>query len=248
MKLIFITVLLFSWLPLGAQEEAKEVKRTCRILFLNKPADAPNEAYLFDGETSHKVLLPSMNFSQLVELPSGPTEGGMFTIGLSPIEVKSVEEFPPGAPKVTLPNTSTDIYLLLASDPDNKVLPVKIQPLNVDDAELKQGETLWINLTRHNVAARLGEERLFIPPMKQTVSPPPLKESGYYRVQFIYQADGQGEFLPIMRKSWWFDATSKNLGFIINSDARLPKIFTFRDRRQPSIKNSGKKASDQNEI
>jgi len=246
MKLLLIPLLLFSYLPLSAQQDKGEVKRSCRILFLNKPADAPQEAYLYDGKTSHKVLLPSRNFSQVVELPSGALPDGKFTIGLSPTEVNEPEEFPSGAPRVTLPATATDIYLLLASDPTNNVLPVIIRPLNVDDSKLKPGETLWINLTKHKIAAKLGESQFFIEPRKQTVGPPPLKESGYYKAQFIYQREGKGDFLPIMRKSWWFDATSKNLGFVISSGARLPKIFTFRDRRS-SDDSSAENESDEAE-
>lgn len=231
MRLLLIPLLLFTYLPLSAQQESREVKRSCRIIFPNKPADAPQEAYLYDGEASHKVLLPSRNFSQVVELPSGALPDGKLTIGLSPTEVNEPEEFPIGAPRVTLPATATDVYLLLASDPSSNVLPVRILPLNVDDSKLKPGETLWINLTKHKIAAKLGESQFFIEPMKQTVGPPPLDESGYYKAQFIYQREGKGDFLPIMRKSWWFDATSKNLGFVISSQGRLPKIFTFRDRR-----------------
>lgn len=248
MKHFLILLLLFAYLPLSAQQQAKDIKRSCRVLFLNKPADAPGEAYLFDGKNSHKISLSSMNFSKVVELPRGALPDGTLTIGLTSEKVNSPEEFPRGAPSVTLPATATDIYLLLASDPSNSVFPIAIRPLNVDDSKLKAGETLWINLTKHKVAAKLGESQFFIDPMKQTVGPPPLEESGYYKAQFIYQREGKGDFLPIMRKSWWFDATSKNLGFVISSGARLPKIFTFRDRRSPESESDEGETDEPQEI
>lgn len=77
----------------------------------------------------------------------------------------------------------------------------------------------------------MGEERIVIPPSKISISSPPLKDSGYFLAEFAYQKHSEGPFLPVMRKSWWFDATSKNLGFIVDTGARMPKIFTVRDRR-----------------
>lgn len=228
MKYILIPLLIcFSLSLSGQQEESTEQVRYCRVLFLNKPADAPDYAFIFDGkDTSHKVGLSSMNFSRVVELPGGP-----LTIGLSAEEVVVPEEFPKGAPKLKIPEGVNDIYLLLTSDPSNQALPVRIRPLNVDDSKLQAGETLWINLSPHNVAAQFGEKQVMIPAMKQTVSPPPLENSGYYLAKFIYQKNGEGRYWPVMKKSWWFDASSKRLGFILDTGGRLPKIFSFRDSR-----------------
>jgi hypothetical protein len=68
--------------------------------------------------------------------------------------------------------------------------------------------------------------------MKRAKSNAPLKKGGYYKVQFTYQPNAKGDFLPIMRKSWWCDPNSKNLGFIVETDARLPKIYSIRDHRE----------------
>ena len=216
--------MLLASLTVGAQE--KEKKRTCRILYVERPGDAPTEAYLFDGKKSHKVLLPSLNFSEVIELPMGD-----ITVGLSPNSVDAAEAFPEGAPTAKIPEQITDLYLLLSGDPENKVLPIKIKTLNIDNKNLKPGHTLWINLSTHKIAARMGKEEVIIPPKKITISPPPLTTSGYFLAQFLYQRDSKDKFLPIMKKSWWFDATSKNLGFIVDTGARMPKIFTLRDRR-----------------
>lgn len=224
MKCLILACLFIMNFSVYAQEVAKN--RTCRILFLERHGEAPTEAYLFDGEKSHKVLLPSLNFSEVVELPVGD-----ITIGMSPESIDSPEDFPRDAPTAKIPAQQNDIYLLLFSDPGNKILPVRIQPINIGKGNLEPGQTLWINYTQHRIAAKLGTEELLIPAMGKAVSPPPLATSGYFLAQFLYQPDATGDFSPIMRKSWWFDAKSKNLGFIINTGGRLPKIFTFRDRR-----------------
>ncbi len=210
--------------PLFAEEPAKKV-RTCRILYMERPVDAPSEAYMFDGEKSQKVSLPSLNFSPVIQLPLGK-----LTIGMTPQAITVPEEFPEGAPTVTIPATHTDIYLLVTSDPDNQVMPIRLVPISISD-KLQPGETLWINLTPHRIAAKLGNRTFEIPPQKQTLGPPPLSNSGYYSADFRYQRNSNGKYLPIMHKSWWFDDTSRNLGFIIGTQAKLPKIFSIRDRR-----------------
>jgi hypothetical protein len=169
-----------------------------------------------------------MNFSEVIMLPEGA-----LTLGMTPKPLSAPENFPSGAPTVKIPATITDVYLVLVSDAENKVLPIRMLPLDASAGQLKPGQTLWINLTKHSFAGRLGNETLTLPAGGKVVGMPPRSTSGYYKAQFLYQPDGQKEFMPVMQKSWWFDANSKNLGFIIQSGGRLPKIFTFRDHRDP---------------
>jgi len=225
MKYLSLLCLLLAPLSLSA-EEKEEKKRTCRIIYLMRGADDPTEAYLFDGKMSHKMQLPKLNFSEIIELPAGN-----ITVGMSHDSVDEGEEFPDGAPTVAIPEQVTDVYLLLHKDAKNKVFPIKMRTLNIDDKNLKPGQTLWINLSNHTVASQMGEERTVIFPSKISISSPPLKQSGYFMAEFAYQRNSEGPFLPVIRKSWWFDATSKNLGFIVDTGARMPKIFTVRDYR-----------------
>lgn len=231
MKWLITSCLVLSSLQLFAQQTA--TKRTCRILFLEKPRGAPSEAYLFNGSESIKVRLPSMNLGQVIELPAGPLK-----IGMTAQPVSSPDLFPQGAPTTTLPEQFNDIYLLVVNDKENKEFPVRLQSINIGNDRLKAGQTLWINFTKHRIAAKLGNQELLIAPMKRSVSKPPLPASGYFKAHFLYQPQGADEFYPIMKKSWWFDATAKNLGFIIGTDARLPKIFMLRDRRDAESKKS----------
>jgi hypothetical protein len=169
-----------------------------------------------------------MNFSEVIMLPEGP-----LTIGMTPGPVSNPETFPTDAPSIQIPAATIDLYIVLANDPKNKVLPIRMLPLDVSGNQLKPGQTLWVNLTTHQIAGKLGNENLSVPPRGKVVGKAPLAASGYYKAAFLYKPDGEKEYLPVMQKSWWFDANSKNLGFIIQSGARLPKIFTFRDHRDP---------------
>jgi len=226
MNKIFFLLVAISCLPVVAQQDSKEAKRICRALFPNKPGDAPNTVFLFDGKTSHKIYLSGKAFSSPVELPPGA-----ITVFFSLSEILLPEELKPGLPSMTIPARVTDLYLLASSDPGNKLLPLRFNPINVNDERLKPGEILWLNLSKHNVNAKLGNHQFIIPPMKQAISPPPREGDGYYPAKFIYQQNGAGKFHKALNKTWRFQENSKSLGFIIDSGGRRPEIFTIRDRR-----------------
>jgi len=227
-SILFICLLIFP-LPLSAQgsDPEKKPKRTCRIIYTNKPVGAPGDAYLFDGVKSQKVLLPTMNLSEVIELPLGD-----ISLGLVDREIYDPELFPKGAPSVKIPESYKDIYLFLSADSENKELPIKIKVINVEKDKLRIGHTLWVNMSDHNIGATLGSQKVLLPAQKMTISAPPMDKSGFYAAQFKYQENGQGDFRPVMNKSWWHDDTSRHIGFIFDTGAKMPKIFTIRDRRR----------------
>ena len=230
MKFLVASLTFLSLLPSSAQTKEQSKEKSCRVIYLQRPQDAPTGAYLFDGAVSHKVELPGMNFSEVVNLPAGD-----ITLGMTPGPVDAPENFPKGAPMVKVPAHVMDLYLIVGSDPTNAVLPIRMLALDVSTGKLKPGETIWVNLTGHRIAAKLGDESLDVPPGGRAVGKAPLKASGYYNARFAYQPRDGKELLPIMSKSWWHDAKSKHLGFIIESGGRLPRIFVFRDFRDEPI-------------
>ena len=229
MKFLFIITLALAFLP--CLSEGSEKVRTCRIIFLDPPRGAPKELHLFDGTASRKVQLSGMNLSEVIKLPKGD-----LVLGMTPAPVRNLENFPKGAPTVKIAAKITDFYLIVVSDPENKIVPIRILPVDVGDKQPKLGQTLWVNLTAHAITGKLGNKSLTVPPDTRVIGEAPLPGSGYYKAEFQYQLNGEGEFLPVMNKSWWFDAKSKHLGFIINSRRRLPKIFTFIDKLAPEKK------------
>jgi len=226
MKFLFFVTLALACLP--CLSEGSEKARTCRIIFLDPPRDAPKEVHLFDGVASRKIQLPSKNLSEVIKLPVGD-----LVLGMTSDPVLDPEKLPEEAPTVEVPAKITDFYLIVISDPENKILPLRMLPVDVDDKHPKLGQTLWINLTAHAIRGELGNKSLTVAPDETVVGEAPLSESGYYKAEFLYQPNGEGAFLPMMNKSWWFDAKSKNIGFIVNSRRRLPRIFTFKDALVP---------------
>jgi hypothetical protein len=227
MKFLFIAVSVFASLPVFS--EGLEEKRICRIIFVDRPHDAPKEAHLFDGTASRKVELPSMNFTESVSLPAGE-----LTLMLTPDSVEKAGNFPPEAPTAKVAAQVKDFFLIVVSDPDNRILPVRMLPVEQGVESPEPGQTLWINLTEHKISASFGSESLEVSAGDKVLGKAPLAANGYFKAEFLYQPQSEGEFLPLMKKSWWFDATSANLGFIIDSGGRLPRVFTFRDFRSPA--------------
>jgi len=203
-------------------------QRTCRIVFPERPRDAPKIAYLFDGSKSLMVTLPSMNLSEVIEFPDGE-----LTIAMTLNEISDPKTLSPDAPLLKIPETVSDFYILITPDPKNQALPVKMNLVDTGGGKLNPGQTLWYNFTEHRIVAKLGSAEMSVNPMGRTISKDPVPTSGYYTARLAYQAKGVGALAPITEQFWWHGAESKHLGFIVNSGGKLPKIYFFRDYRLP---------------
>ena len=211
-----------------SQDEAKEQggkKRICRVLYLERSRNAPNIGHLFDGTKSHKVSLLGKNLSEELSLPTGK-----LSLSLTPGALANVADTPKNAPLLNVPEGVGNFYIIVTEDPDNKVFPVKMRLVDQAEHDFKLGQTLWVNMTEFKIVGKMGDKKLEIPPHTNVVGEAPLKASGYYKATFSYQPDKKGEYMPIMRKSWWFDEKSKNVGFITSTRGTLPKIYSFRDK------------------
>lgn len=202
--------------------------RTCRIVYPERPQGAPKVAYLFDGKNSHPVTLPSMNLSEVIKLPPGE-----ITIAITADEISDSKILSPKSPLLKIPEYIGEFYIIITPDLENGVIPIKMNLVDAGAGKLKPGETLWYNLTEHRIAAKLGSTKMTVGPKSRTISQDPASANGYYTAQFVYQADGKGEYVPITEQGWWHDATSKHVGFMVNTGGELPKIYYFRDFRSP---------------
>lgn len=207
---------------------ARAQSRTCRIVYPERPQDAPISAYIYDGKDSQPVTLPSMNLSEVIELP-----GGEITIAMLTTKITDPKNLPPKFPSLKIPENIREFYIIITHDPEQKELPIKMNMVNTGEGKLKPGETLWYNYTGHRIAAKLGNAEMIIDPNGRGISGDPAPASGLYTAILKYQEDGKGEYKPITEQSWWHDSSSKHLGFIVNTGGKLPRIYYFRDFRLP---------------
>jgi hypothetical protein len=202
--------------------------RTCRILFLDGPDGPPDTLHLFDGTASREVELPRMNFSTVYTLPGGP-----LNLRLLPAPPSAPDQIPPAAPSVAVPAEVTDFFLLVTSDPGNRVAPVRMQVINAGADRLKTGQMLWFNLTPNAVGGTVGSQQLVIRAGSRATLDPPAQGAENYRVNLTFRMPGNDTLYPLCETQWLHDPRSRSVVFVINSPGiRTPRVLSFPDYRE----------------
>ncbi|HEX5790058.1 MAG TPA: hypothetical protein VFY13_02845 [Luteolibacter sp.] len=229
--LLFFLLACLLILPASAEEEAVPT-RTIRILFLNAPQNAPTTAHLHDGTASREVQLPSMNLSPIYEVPAG-----LLNLRLLAQAVEDPKQIPDKAPAALIPETMGDAYLLCISDPDNPIVPVRVEVVDAGKNTFRDGQMIWCNLTPFEITGTLGNEKLKITPQERVIMNAPLDESGSYLVSISYTIQGNEQVHPISETRWMHDPNTRQLVFVFTeAGRRLPRIQSFADFRPQSEK------------
>ncbi len=224
----FILLFLFLVPLLNAQER----ERTCRTLFLNGPQQAADTYYLFDGKQSVEVELPRLNLSPVYKIRTGEIKLWLLT---KPVD--DPKNIPEGTPSIIVPAAALDIYLLIARDPSNKILPLRIQVVNANYSRIGRGEMLWFNLTPKAIAGKIGKENLKLPPKKSVLVKEPTRKRGSYPVEINFWVPGDKRTHPLIESQWRHDPRSRCIVFIYDEGKRrAPRIRSFSDFRMPEKK------------
>jgi hypothetical protein len=223
----YASLCLFSFLILLTEASAATAPRTCRILFLGATKEAPETLVLHDGIGSQKVELPRMNLSPIYQVPGGP-----LVLRLLDKEPAKPEEIPAEAPKVALAEGTGDFYLLVSTDPKNKLIPVAMQVINADQASFRKGQSLWFNLTPHRVGGKLGIEKFVLDPNSRKISAAPVQGAENYPVELYYQIAGDNRLWPLCETQWQHNPAGRTVVFVLNeAGSKVPRILGFPDFR-----------------
>lgn len=212
---------------------AEKSARSCRILFLNAPDDAPEKLHLFDGVGSREVELTRMGFSPVYQVSAAAT--GLALLPSPPPSPKTgaTPAIPDGAPKAVLAETITDFYLIVTSDPANKVAPVRMQVVDAGAASFKRGQMLWFNLTDSKVGGQVGSRKLLLGANARFILDAPANGMEDYHVNLYYQPPGKTEAEPLCETNWSHDPRSRGVFFVLTpGNSIIPRILGFPDFRE----------------
>lgn len=93
-------------------------EHTCRILFLDRPDDAPRTLHLFDGVSPQMVELPRMNLSPVYKL-----RPAALCLRLLPAPAVDPKTVSPDAPSVAVPESHANFHLVFAMPDKNRRAP-----------------------------------------------------------------------------------------------------------------------------
>ncbi|GAA5125187.1 hypothetical protein JIN84_13720 [Luteolibacter yonseiensis] len=226
MRYLLLLLLLF---PLVATAQDKSAKRTCRVVFLNPPANAPKKLYLFDGTTSQEVELPKMNFSDVYVVANGDV-----TLRLLTAPVTKVEQVPAGAPAGKVAAGIEDFYLIASSDPKNQVVPVQLQVIDASVQKFRKGQMMWYNLTTSAVGGQLGSQKLALKAQSRAVTDAPASGREPYDVSISYSLPNDKRLYPICQTKWEHDPDTRTVVFLYGgANGATPELIGFKDFRAP---------------
>lgn len=208
---------------------AAETPRTCRILFLAKPASAPEKLYLHDGINTQEIEVNSLSFS-----PIYPIAKDSRALAILTQRPANPAESPPSqAPKALLSENTQDFYLILSSDPHNKIAPVRLQIIDADAKQFRAGQMLWFNLTDHTLGGLVGTQKLLLAPKSKLVMHAPTLRDSDYPVNIHYLPTGQKQQEPLCETRWIHDSKTRNVLFVLQETGTItPRIIGIPDFRE----------------
>ena len=228
MRLPLFILLLVSLAAHAAEKSA----RSCRILFLNGPGDAPQKLHLFDGTASQEVELTRMGFSPVYQIRSGALTLAMLPSPPAPASAGSPPVIPADAPMAAIAEAITDFYLIVSSDTTNKIAPVKMQVINADAANFKRGQMLWYNLTDSKVGGIVGSRKLLVEPNSRLILDAPATGLEDYHVDIHFLPPGKTRTEPLCETNWTHDPRCRSVFFILKpAGSLIPRILGFPDFR-----------------
>ena len=218
-----------------AATAAEKSTRTCRILFIAAPESDLTTLYLFDGKTSQEVELTRMGFSPIYTISPEAVSLALLPAALpasTTTATGSAAMVPAGAPAAGIAASIRDFYLIVTSDPANKVAPVKMQVVDADAAHFKPGQMLWFNLTQNKVGGIVGTRKLAINPNSRLILDAPASRLEEYHVNIQFVGPGKERPEPLCETNWFHDPRSRNVLFILQpTGSNVPRIQGFPDFR-----------------
>lgn len=226
-------VLLFLGLAavVGAADAPGGGSRSCRLLFIQAPADAPEKVVLVIGKETTEVDLPRLTISHArAKLP-----GGLVRIYAAKKAPTKEEPLPPDSPFVDIPETMNDALIVLLPTGQPGPLSFIMLPVEFHKSRAPEGTVIWFNLSDRIIYAKLGNAMVTVNPKGSALSMPTVGIDEPY-VVFVDASPvpPETETVPVVRGSWVKEARMRNLLFVVPDPSRtVPRILSIPDRLDP---------------
>jgi hypothetical protein len=205
--------------------------RTCRLLYVQAPFDAPDKVVLVVDKDSTEVDLPRLTSSNArVKLPAGPVR--VYAAAKAPTKA---EPLPAGTPFVDIPEAMSDALIVLLPNGQPGPLSFIMLPVEFNKGRAPEGAVIWFNLSDRIIYAKLGEAAVTVNPRGSALSMPTVGIDQPYVVYVdASPVPPETETVPVVRGSWVKEARMRNLLFVVPDPSRtVPRILSIPDRLDP---------------
>ncbi len=205
--------------------------RTCRLLYVQAPFDAPDKVVLVVDKDSTEVDLPRLTISNArVKLPAGPVR--VYAAAKAPTKA---EPLPAGTPFVDIPEAMSDALIVLLPNGQPGPLSFIMLPVEFNKGRAPEGAVIWFNLSERIIYAKLGEAAVTVNPRGSALSMPTVGIDQPYVVYVdASPVPPETETVPVVRGSWVKEARMRNLLFVVPDPSRtVPRILSIPDRLDP---------------
>lgn len=215
----------------GAADPLGSSSRTCRLLYVQAPLDAPDKVVLVVGKETTDVDLPRLTISNTrAKLPAGPVR--VYAATKAPTKT---EPLPADAPFVDIPEAMSDSLIVLLPTGQPGPLAFIMLPVEFNKTRAPEGAVIWFNLSDRIIYAKLGNAGVTVNPKGSALSMPTVGIDEPYDVYVdASPVPPETETVPVVRGSWVKESRMRNLLFVVPDPSRtVPRILSIPDRLDP---------------
>jgi hypothetical protein len=205
--------------------------RTCRLIYMQAPVDAPEKVVLVVGKDTTEVDLPRLSISSArAKLPAGLVR--VYAAAKAPTKA---EPLPPETPFVDIPETMNDVLVVLLPNGQPGPLSFIMLPVEFSKTRAPEGSSIWFNLSDRIIYSKIGDGVLTINPKTSALE---IHKGGvdepYYVSIDASPVPPEVENVPIYRGYSSNQARTRHLLFVVPDPTRIvPRILSISDRLDP---------------
>ncbi|CAA7072518.1 hypothetical protein, partial [Lentimonas sp. CC11] len=190
--------------------------RVARILYYGAPKSAPKTSFVYTAQGEdysrrdpQEVVLERHNFSKSFDLADGAVR-----LGFLPQRLPKRAVFPDAAPSLSIPASWSKVLILVFEDPNNPIMPIRVQAIDASDTVFGPGELLFINYSEASIFGMVGDKKLILKPQTTVLLSEPAKEKGSYRVKLDSVKDTIETRQWLLRQSWRHEPEVRRVVFV----------------------------------